>query len=100
MPDDAHAAADDDCMALLESAIKHHMRGAGRCRILLVDASIKSGTTMTATIEATKQACENVGVEAIVKSACVIDFPIGGSRTITPDYVGLTGPYHLPFADA
>lgn len=99
MPD-AELNPQDKMLSLLSDTIAYHANGRSRVRILIVDASIKSGRTMNSTVTAVQEACGLANVTAELASACVIDYPIPGPRETTPRYIGITGHFHLPFAES
>lgn len=91
----------EDLQALLKDMLLYHANGRQHVRILVVDASIKSGRTLDSTLTAVQKACEAASIVAELAAACVIDYPIPGSRVVaTPKYVGITGHFHLPFAES
>ncbi len=99
MPD-AELNSQDKMLSLLSDTIAYHANGRSRVRILIVDASIKSGRTMNSTVTAVQEACGLADIVAELASACVIDYPIPGSRETAPRYIGITGHFHLPFAES
>lgn len=90
----------EEMESLLKDMLLYHANGRQHVRILVVDASIKSGHTLDSTLTAVQKACGAANIIAELAAACVIDYPVPGSRKAAPKYVGITGNFHLPFAES
>jgi hypoxanthine phosphoribosyltransferase len=99
MPD-GDLEKDEKMLELVKNNLSYHANGRTNLRILVVDASIKSGRSMQSTVTAVREACKLANITPELASACVIDYPVPGTRSDNPNFLGIKGHFHLPFSES